>query len=117
MRFVLILAGLAFACSIQVPAQTPSSAPAGDVENGKKIWVNHACYQCHGYVAQGGAGGARLAQRGLPWNYFLNYIRRPTEEMVPYTAKVLPDQEAADIYAWIKTIPAPPPVSSIPELK
>ena len=51
-----------------------------------------------------------------PWLAFSRYVRRPTEEMIPYTVKVLPDQELADIYAWLRSIPAPPPVASIPQL-
>jgi hypothetical protein len=30
---------------------------------------------------------------------------------------VLPDQELADIYAWLRAIPPPPAMSSIPLLK
>jgi mono/diheme cytochrome c family protein len=118
MRIALIVAVAVLLSSAQLPAQAPSMAPAGNVENGKKLWVDRACFQCHDYQAQGGAGsGARLAGRLPAWDYFLKYIRRPTGQMIPYTAKVLPDQEAADIYAWIKSLPPPPPVSSIPELK
>ena len=116
MRFALMIVVLALACSVKLSAQAPSSAPTGNIENGKKLWVNRACFQCHDYQAQGGAG-SRLQNRTIPWNYFLTYIRHPTGQMIPYTAKVLPDQEAADIYAWIKSIPPPPPVSSIPALK
>jgi hypothetical protein len=36
--------------------------------------------------------------------------------MIPYTAKSLPDNELADIYAWLRSIPPPPAVSSIPQL-
>jgi hypothetical protein len=36
--------------------------------------------------------------------------------MVPYTAKILTDQELADIYAFLLTIPAPPAVNTIPLL-
>ena len=130
MRFLLVLFASVplwlspLSAQAQAPAgkAAPASpqAPAGNVESGKKLWVDRACYQCHGYVAQGGpgaGGGPRLAGRALPWSYFLTYIRRPADQMVPYTAKVLPDQEAADIYAWLKSIPPPPPVSSIPALK
>ena len=117
MRFVPFVAALVIACSIQVSAQDSNTAPAGNVDNGQKLWVNHACFQCHGYVAQGGQAGPHLSHVPPTWSYFLKYIRRPTAQMVPYTAKVLPDQEAADIYAWLKSLPAPPPVSSIPELK
>jgi hypothetical protein len=37
--------------------------------------------------------------------------------MVPFTTKVLPDQDLADIYAWVRSLPPPPPVSSIPPIK
>ncbi len=116
MRFVLMIVMLAFAGSVQLHAQAPG-APAGNVENGKKLFVNRACFQCHGYVGQGGQAGARLTQRNFSWNYFVSYIRKPSGQMVPYTAKVLPEQEVADIYAWIKSLPPPPAVNTIPALK
>jgi mono/diheme cytochrome c family protein len=117
MRYVLMTVALAFAASVPVHAQAPNAAPAGNVENGKKLFSNHACFQCHGYVAQGGQAGARLTQRNLPWTYFEKYIRHPTGQMPPFTVKVLTDQEVADIYAWVKALPPPPPVDSIPALK
>jgi len=43
-------------------------------------------------------------------------VRRPTEEMIPYSPKMLSDAELADIYAWLRSIPTPPAVSSIPQL-
>jgi hypothetical protein len=36
--------------------------------------------------------------------------------MPPYTAKVVSDQEMADIYAFLLTISAPPAVNTIPIL-
>jgi hypothetical protein len=36
--------------------------------------------------------------------------------MPPYTAKVVSDQELADIYAFLVTIPAPPAANTIPIL-
>ena len=42
------------------PAPTAQAAPKGDVENGKKIYSSYGCYQCHGYVGQGGAGARSL---------------------------------------------------------
>ena len=50
-----------------VGAQTPSgadwpgAAPAGNAENGKKIFTSYGCYQCHNYAAHGGGAGPRLA--------------------------------------------------------
>ena len=98
------------------PAQSaPAAAPKGDVENGKKLYSSYGCYQCHGYAAQGGAG-ARLAPRPIAFATFSRYVRRPTGQMPPYTAKVVSDQEIADIYAFLVTIPAPPAANSIPIL-
>jgi mono/diheme cytochrome c family protein len=95
------------------PAAQP--APAGNADNGKKIFTSYGCYQCHGFVAQGGPGG-RLAPRPIAFTTFSRYIRRPTGQMPPYTAKIVSDQEVADIYAFLLTIPAPPAASSIPIL-
>ncbi len=99
-----------------LPGQAPLT-PAGNADNGKKLFVERACWQCHGLAAQGGGiAGPRLAGRVPAWPAFSRYVRRPTEEMIPYTAKSLPDSELADIYAWLRSIPPPPAVSSIPQL-
>jgi hypothetical protein len=37
--------------------------------------------------------------------------------MPPYTAKVVTDPQAADIFAFIQSLPKPPTVESIPILK
>jgi len=44
-------------------------------------------------------------------------LRQPRDQMPPYTAKVMPDKEIADIYTYLAAIPAPPDVNSIPLLK
>jgi hypothetical protein len=36
--------------------------------------------------------------------------------MPPYTAKVASDQDLADIYAYLKSFPTPPPAKDIPLL-
>ena len=117
---VLVLATVMMAGSVlagQAPAPRPdNTAPGGNAANGKKIWAAYGCYQCHGYEGQGGAG-ARLAPRpALSLPAFVRYVRRPAQQMPPYTAKVVTDQELADMYAFLLTIPPPPPASSIPLL-
>ena len=114
----LIVAAALVAGATSAYAQQPASeAPPGSATKGKTLFVERACWQCHGLEAQGGgAAGPRLAGRVSPWPAFSRYVRRPTEEMIPYTVKVLPDTELADIYAWLRSIPAPPPVASIPQL-
>ena len=109
---------IASALSAQTPAQTPSAAaaPQGDAENGKKIYTTYGCYQCHNYVANGGGAGPRLAPRPITWPAFSVQVRKPKDEMPPYTTKMITDKELADIYAFLRTIPEPPSVQSIPIL-
>jgi mono/diheme cytochrome c family protein len=90
-------------------------APAGDTQNGKKIFSSYGCYQCHSYDGHGGAG-ARLAPNPPAFAVFSRYVRQPTGEMPPYTSKVVTDKELGDIYAFLQTIPASPPAKSIPLL-
>jgi ubiquinol-cytochrome c reductase cytochrome c subunit len=40
------------------------------------------------------------------------YVRHPAGAMPPYTAKVVSDAEIGDIYAFLKSIPAPPPLKT-----
>ena len=118
-----LLAALAFASSTraQAPAAAPASpaqaAPAGNAETGKKLWVSYGCWQCHGYEAQGGAAGPRLAARNLPFAGFSAYVRRPANQMPPYTEKVVPNADLAHIYAFIQSRPAPPAAQTIPLLQ
>jgi ubiquinol-cytochrome c reductase cytochrome c subunit len=92
--------------------------PAANAENGRKLYVDRACWQCHGQVAQGGGiAGPRLTGRVQVWAAFSAYVRAPTEEMIPYTAKVLPDDELADIFEFLRTLPPPPAVDSVPILE
>ena len=101
---------------ILVRAQAPAT-PQGNAEKGKTLFVERGCWQCHGLVAQGGGiAGPRLAGRVPAWPVFARAVRRPTEEMVPYTEKMLPERELGDIYAWLKAIPPPPAVASLPPL-
>ena len=121
MRFVVSLFFLMTVVASTLTGQTPApgvapAAPAGNAANGKKIFSSYGCYQCHGFEAQGGAG-ARLAPRPIAFTAFSKYVRQPTGEMPPYTAKVVSDQQAADLYAFLQSLPKPPAVESIPLLK
>lgn len=89
---------------------------AGNTDNGKKLFVKDGCYQCHGYQGQGGVAGARLAPRPIALVALIAYVRHPTGQMPPYTAKVLSDAELADIHAYLASIPTPPAAKNIPLL-
>ena len=105
----------AFLLFLVLFAQTP--APRGNVESGKALFMKIGCYQCHGREAQGAVTGPRLNQNPITYTRLVSYIRKPTGEMPPYTAKVVSDQQAADIFAFLQSLPKPPSVESIPLLR
>src|SRR5262245_34171362 len=113
MRFLLMILLPFAAMQAPPPAERP---PSGNIENGKKLYAQYGCYQCHGYAAQGGVG-PRLAPRPLAFAAFSKYVRQPSGEMPPYTLKVISDSQLADVYAFLRSVPPPPPVDSIPLLK
>lgn len=108
----LFAAGLMFA-----------QAPTGDAGRGKDLYgKKYMCYTCHGWDGHGGSGavlsGLKLNQQG-----FTNYVRKggPGQvgvggRMPAYTTKTVPDQDLADIYAYIKTLPVAPDAKSLPVL-
>jgi ubiquinol-cytochrome c reductase cytochrome c subunit len=91
------------------------AAQEGNVENGKRLYVKDGCYECHGYAGQGGAG-VPLTPRVLPAAGLIKYVRHPAGAMPPYTNKVVSDAELTDIRAFLASLPAPPPLKSIPIL-
>ena len=124
MKFLLALLTFVAATAV-VAAQTQGSqprpaapAPSGNADTGKKLFVSYGCYQCHGYEGQGSsATGPRLAPRPIAFAALVRYVRAPTGLMPPYTDKVVPERDLADIYAFLQSRPAPKPVDSIPLLK
>ena len=94
-----------------------ANVPQGNAANGRKLFVSFGCYQCHGYEAQGGSAGPRLAPRPIPYAQLMKYVRHPTNEMPPFTEKVVKDAELTDIYAFLRAQPAAPDVDKIPLLK
>jgi mono/diheme cytochrome c family protein len=96
----------------------PTDAPAGNAENGKRVFTKNGCYECHGREGQGSTmTGPRIAPDPVPFDVLARYLRKPTGEMPPYTAKVVSDQELADIYAFLQSRPHPPAAKAIPLLK
>ncbi|MBZ5656250.1 MAG: cytochrome c [Acidobacteriia bacterium] len=102
----------------QAPARnaTPESA-RGNVEKGKQLYTSSGCYECHGREGQGSRfSGPRLGPPPISLGGFTEYTRQPRGQMPPYTSKVLSDAELEEIYAFLKSIPQPPPAKSIPLL-
>jgi mono/diheme cytochrome c family protein len=103
--------------SANAPQKT-DNAPTGNAKNGKTVYTADGCYECHGREAQGGAGtGPKLGPSPIPYSVFAFQVRSPRDQMPPYTSKVLPDSELADIYAFVQSVAQPPKADSIPQLK
>ena len=112
MRLLILATIISALCAAQ------TKPPAGNAENGKKIYSSYGCYQCHGLEAQGGQGtGPRLGPRPIAFAAFTLYVRHPSGQMPPYTSKVVSDQDLSDIYAFLQSRPQPKPAKDIPLLK
>ena len=95
-----------------------ATQPSGNVAHGKTLYQETGCYQCHGLAGQGALmTGPRVSRTEFPFDGFLGQLRHPANQMPPYEAAVVSDQDAADIYAYLRQMPAPPDPNSIPLLK
>lgn len=111
---VVTIAGSAAA---QAPHAAPQNAPTGDGARGRQLYMSVGCYQCHGTIGQGGGVfGPRLAPGPIGYQYFVNQIRTPRQQMPFYTAVVLPDNDVADIYTYLRSIPPAKKLADIPLL-
>jgi ubiquinol-cytochrome c reductase cytochrome c subunit len=114
-QIILCLAGLMLAAGPACAQQ--DSAPAGNAANGKTLYAQVGCYQCHGYAGQGARmTGPRISRTEFPFEGFLYQLRHPANQMPPYEAAVISDQDAADLYAYVRQMPAPRDPNSIPLL-
>lgn len=109
----------------------PAPALIGDAQTGKAVFIAHQCFACHGY---NGETGTRLlnedgtfAPRLLTVRGFIAFIRapRPNERppvgssvsMPSYGISSLPEQQVADLFAYIKMFkPTEPALRDIPLL-
>jgi mono/diheme cytochrome c family protein len=102
-----VVIAAAFAGLAVAPALA-QDAPPGDAANGKRVYLAVGCFTCHGRAGQGGAynGPApALAQTALPFEGFKMQVRNPSKDMPAYSEPVMPDQQIADIYAFVQSLP------------
>jgi mono/diheme cytochrome c family protein len=93
---------------------------AASAEHGKMAFVTHGCWQCHGFEGQGSVAtsdGVVIAHTELPFEAFESFVRNTNRAMPPFSEKILPNEDLADIYAYLQSIPKPQDVNSIPLLK
>ncbi len=94
----------------------PHALAAGSPEKGKAAFVLHGCWQCHGYMGQGGVAGKKLAPNPLPPEALTAFVRFTSGAMPPYSKTILSDADLADIHAYLQSVPKSPDYKSIPLL-
>ena len=117
MRDMRVALGLAALAAGLVIGQ--SAALAASAEKGKTAYMQHGCWQCHGTQGQGSSvtsAGKVLAPDPMPWEAFSAFVRTTNRAMPPYSEAVLPNEDLADIYAYLQSIPKPADYKSIPLL-
>ena len=114
----LLLPALAVAAGSAslIAAHAQDAAPKGDPVRGKTLFFNTGCYQCHGFEGATSGPGPRLAPDPEDYAPFLAQLRAPRARMPIYTAKIMPDQDVADIYAYMKAQPKAKSPADIPLL-
>jgi mono/diheme cytochrome c family protein len=91
-------------------------ALAASAENGHRLFLKNGCWQCHGERGQGGVTGFKLAPDPIPFETLQNFVRTTNRNMPPYREQILSNDDLADIYAYLQSIPKGPDPKTIPLL-
>jgi mono/diheme cytochrome c family protein len=92
-------------------------ALAANPANGQRLFSKYGCYECHLSHGQGSrVTGVRVGPPAIPFSAFMSYVRKPTGDMPPYTRKTISNEELADMYEFLKSVPQPPSWTTIPLL-
>jgi mono/diheme cytochrome c family protein len=104
----------------------PTSPVTGNAANGKALYYSYGCYACHSYNGETGARPFVGRWGNLSTEEaFINFLRGranvapvpPSTAMPNFGVESLPDKQAKDIYAYIRTFKSSaPPVKDIPAL-
>ena len=103
----------------------PTSPVSGNATEGKALYYSYGCYACHGYTGE--TGPRPFVGR---WGHldteqtFITFLRQranvapvtPSGSMPNFSAQVLPDPKAKDIYAYIRTFKSNAPQAKDPTL-
>ena len=89
---------------------------AGSAKKGKSAYVKHGCWQCHGFMGQGGVTGPKLAPDPMPPEALSAFVRNTRGGMPPYQRAILSDADLADIHAYLQSLPKARDYKSIPLL-
>jgi mono/diheme cytochrome c family protein len=117
--YVAVLVAGAFAARGLGPAALAQNAASVDVANGKRVYLADGCFMCHGRAGQGGAmnyPAPAIAKLEMPVESFASFLRDAPNDMPAYSTDVLSDKEAADIHAFLQSLPGRKPAKEFPLL-
>lgn len=121
--FASVVAGIAAMAPQPGSTQSDTSSLKGNSERGAALFRAYSCYACHGYTGETGSG-ARLNPPRFNQVGFIAYVRNPSTSylrsgnmggvMPPYAGEDVSDQDLADIFAFIESLPSTtPPLEDI----
>ena len=94
-------------------------APAGDAAHGRSVYLSDGCFECHGRAGQGGGFNyptPALAKLEMPVESFVAFLRDAPHDMPSFSPSVLSDKDAADIWAFLQSLPGRKPAKDFPLL-
>jgi mono/diheme cytochrome c family protein len=111
MKAKFVLPAIAFAALLAaLPAHSADDSAAA-------AYQSAGCWGCHGHLGQGGRDGPQLARTALSYEAFSAFVRTTTGNMPPFSARVVPEEELRQAYAYLQSIPEPPDAATIPLLQ
>jgi len=92
--FTIILSFLIIGCS----------GPDGNPADGKRWYMMHNCYSCHGPHGNDGRA-VDIAQPDIGFGGFVRKLRTKNAPIMPhFPASKVSKQDAADIYAYLNSV-------------
>lgn len=84
-----------------------ASADAGDAARGQHLWQDvKLCKNCHGLNGEGAYAGPRAGD-GKSADDWLKQVRSPRANMPHFSDVQVSDQEVADMWTYMQTLPKP----------
>ena len=115
MRVLWLGAALA---AFAIGGAAAQDTPKGDAKAGLANFQKYGCYTCHGILGQGTLrDGPRINATGIGYPALLQQLRTPRYEMPAFTAVQISDQQVADIFAYLASIPKGPDPKTLKQLQ
>ena len=114
MRNLMLGAALAV---LAIGSAAAQNAPRGDAKAGLATFEKYGCYSCHGILGQGTLRDGPRLNTAIGYAAVLQQLRTPRYEMPAYTAVQISDQQVADIFAYLGSVPKGPDPKSIKQLQ